>query len=264
MSDVQPHKRVNDILLGPLERPALLWLAAHTPRWITSDMYTGLGLLASVLIFVSYWLTNYDKNFLWLASLGFVLNWFGDSLDGNLARYRKEERPRYGYFIDHATDAVAEVLVFLGIGLSPYVRFDVACLALISYLLMAIMVYLTTYVNSVFRVSYAKLGPTEMRVIAILANTVVFFLGNPSVNLPLIGEFSFYNIVAAVLAIVLLVAFSVTVVSQALELNRQDRALWLVDRKKARANARANARLSRRLRRQVRRGAAGAIQPVKD
>src|SRR5512147_2001859 len=130
MSDAPAHRRVNDILLGPLERPALQWLAARLPAWVTPDLLTGLGLFASVIIFLAYTATNLDKGFLWLASLGFVLNWFGDSLDGTLARYRKIERPRYGFFVDHIVDAASECMVFLGIGLSPYVRFDLACVAL--------------------------------------------------------------------------------------------------------------------------------------
>jgi len=211
--------------LGPLERPALLWLAARMPAWVTPDMLTGLGLFASILIFVSYCLTNLDRNFLWLASFGFILNWFGDSLDGNLARFRKIERPRYGYFVDHIVDAVSEVLIFLGLGLSPYVRFDLASLTLISYLLLSVLVYITTYVNNVFRVSYVRLGPTEMRVIAILANLVVYFLGTPSFQLPGgLGTFTFYNAVAVVISTLLFAIFCVVAIRQAMELNKLDRA----------------------------------------
>jgi archaetidylinositol phosphate synthase len=222
--DVKSHQRVNDILLGPLERPALLWLAARMPAWVTPDILTGVGLLASVLIFVSYWLTNVNKAFLWLACFGFLLNWFGDSLDGNLARFRKIERPRYGYFVDHTVDALSEVLIFLGIGLSPFVRFDLACLALISYLLMSVLVYVTTYVNNVFRVSYGRLGPTEMRLIAILANIVVFFMDNPTIRLPFnLGTGSFYDIVAVVISVLLFGIFAVVAIQQSIELNKQDR-----------------------------------------
>ena len=117
--------------------------------------------------------------FLWLASLGFVINWYGDSLDGTIARFRRQERPVYGFFIDHTVDAISEVLVFLGLGLSPYVRFDLACLALIGYLLLSVLVYVRTCVKGEFVISYGKLGPTEARLIAIGANTLVFFVGNP-------------------------------------------------------------------------------------
>lgn len=217
----QNHQRINDILLGPLERPALQWLVSRLPAWVTPDLLTGLALAASVMIFASYALTNLNKGFLWLASLGFLINWFGDSLDGTLARYRHVERPRYGFFIDHTLDAFSEVLVFMGIGLSPYVSFNIACVALVGYLLLAIMVYITTYVNGVFRISYIRLGPTEMRVIAILANTAVFFIGNPVLRLPF-GAFSFYNLLALVLSALFYGAFTVVTISQARELNRVD------------------------------------------
>ncbi len=160
-------KRVNDILLGPLERPALKWLAAHMPAWVSVDMCTIIGVIGTVVISGSYILSTWDRNFLWLASLGFVINWFGDSLDGTLARYRHIERPVFGFYIDHTVDAFSETLIFLGLGLTPYVNFSVACLALIGYLLLSVLVYIRTYVMGEFKISYGKLGPTEVRVLAI-------------------------------------------------------------------------------------------------
>ena len=173
------HKRINDAFLRPLEKPALNWLAAHMPYWVTPDHLTALGMFASVLIAASLILTNISPAYLWLASLGVVLNWFGDSLDGTLARYRKIERSNYGYFIDHAVDALDEVLIFLALGISPYVRMELAGLALVSYLLLSIQSFLYSQVSGVFQISFIRIGPTEMRCIMILSNTVVFFIGNP-------------------------------------------------------------------------------------
>jgi archaetidylinositol phosphate synthase len=206
MADASKHTRVNDILLGPLERPALAWLAAHLPAWVNPDLLTLLGFLASIVIFASYWLTQLDKNFLLLASLGFIINWFGDSLDGTLARYRKIERPHYGFFVDHVVDAVTEILIFLGIGLSPYVDFKLACLGLITYLLLSVLVYVMTITSGVFRISAAKIGPTEIRTVAILSNVVVYFIVNPVITLPFM-QVSFYNLVLGGLIIVLLAIF---------------------------------------------------------
>jgi phosphatidylglycerophosphate synthase len=214
-------ERVNNIMLGPLERPALAWMAKKMPAWITPDTLTVIGFLATVLIFVSYILTNWNPGFLWLASFGFLLNWFGDSLDGTLARHRHIERPRYGFFIDHTVDALSEVLVFLGIGLSPYVKFDIACLALIGYLLFSILVYIMTYVKGVFRISYLKLGPTEMRVLAIIANAVVFFSGNFQINLPF-GTFTLYDLIAIFVAVLLSCGFIIVMLWQANELSKED------------------------------------------
>ncbi|MGE5365394.1 MAG: CDP-alcohol phosphatidyltransferase family protein [Bacteroidota bacterium] len=217
MAKIAPHTRINDILLGPLERPALLWMAQRMPRWVTPDVLTGIGVFASVIIFVSYWLTTYDRNFLWLASFGFVLNWFGDSLDGNLARFRHIERPKYGYFIDHTVDAFSELLVGLGIGLSPYVNFELALLALIGYMLMSVLVYITTYVKGVFQISYSKIGPTEVRLILIIANTIIYFVGNPLVSTPF-GEITVYDSLAVLIAVVLFILFIVMTFKQAAEL----------------------------------------------
>lgn len=223
MNDITREKRVNDILLGPLERPALHWLAARMPAWVTPDVLTVTGFAGGVLVGVAYYLTNFDNRFLWLASLAFIINWFGDSLDGTLARLRKIERPRYGFFIDHTTDSLVEVIIFLGIGLSPYVDFSLACLALAGYLLLSILVFVKTYVDGVFRISWARLGPTEMRLLAIAANTVVFFIGNPVLNLPF-GQLSLYNTFIAFLALVLFVGYIVIVLQQAAVLAKNEQA----------------------------------------
>ncbi|MBN1146198.1 MAG: CDP-alcohol phosphatidyltransferase family protein [Anaerolineales bacterium] len=183
MPNVESHQRILDTFTGPVEKPILRWLANRMPSWVTSDMLTVIGTVGAVITFLGYWLTNLDRNFLWLASFGFVVNWFGDSLDGTLARCRHTERPRYGFFVDHMVDVFNEVMIFLGLGMSPYMRFDLACLALIGYLLLSIMVYISIYVLDEFKLSYGKLGPTEARLIAICANTVIFFIGNPTATL---------------------------------------------------------------------------------
>lgn len=213
MPEISSHTRVNDILLGPIERPVLQWLARHMPAWVSPDKLTTFGVMGSGLIFFSYWGTQYSKHFLWLASLGFIINWFGDSLDGTLARYRNIQRPRYGFFVDHMTDALSMVLVFLGLGLSPFVRLDVACLALIGYLLMSILVYVRTCVVGEFKISYAKIGPTEMRVLAILANTLVYIAGNPQFKILFI-ELSVYDWIGLLVFLVLTGACLITTLRQ--------------------------------------------------
>jgi phosphatidylglycerophosphate synthase len=219
MSKSQEHKRVNDILLGPLERPALQWLAAHAPGWMTPDVLTGIGILGSLLIFIAYILTGTSKNFLWLVNLGLIINWFGDSLDGTVARYRKIERPKFGFFIDHTTDAFSQLFVVLGLGLSPYVRFEFAALALIGYLLMSVYVYVDTYVSGVFRISYGKLGPTEVRAIIVLANVLVYFFGNPTFSASY-GDFSAFDVFVLALAALLFGMFTLSTFSRARELAR--------------------------------------------
>jgi phosphatidylglycerophosphate synthase len=219
MSKSKEHKRVNDILLGPLERPALQWLCAHMPSWMTPDLLTFIGIFGSVIIFAGYVLTNVGPGFLWLASLGYVINWFGDSLDGSIARYRKIERPKYGFFVDHTVDAFSQVLIFVGLGLSPYVSYEMATLALLGYLLMTVYVYVDTYVTGVFKISYGKFGPTEMRAIAIIANVVFFIWASPSIEL-WFGSVSVYDLFALAIAVALFAVFFYSVVSRASELAR--------------------------------------------
>ncbi|MFQ5752890.1 MAG: CDP-alcohol phosphatidyltransferase family protein [bacterium] len=221
MSKLKSHKRINDILLAPLERPVLHWLAIRMPGWVTPDILTGVGLFAAILICVSYWLTNFDKNFLWLASIGFILNWFGDSLDGTLARTRKIERPKFGYFIDHSIDVITQLFIGLGIGLSPYVSFKFALFALIGYFMVSIHTYITNYVRGIFKLSYGKLGPTEVRVIAIVVNTLVYFIGTVKIKFSL-GVVTLFDVIAFLSGSVLIVIFIISSLKQALELSAVD------------------------------------------
>ncbi len=175
--------RVNDILFGPLERPALAWLCRRAPAWVTPDQLTFLGIGGGVATFLGFWLSNLNRNFLWLACAGLVLNWLGDSLDGTLARFRGIERPRYGFFLDHMTDAFVTVLICVGLGLSAYVGMVYALVALAGYLLMSLLTYVTGLATGVFRLSYGKLGPTEIRLIIIAAAILCYFAPNPVVHL---------------------------------------------------------------------------------
>ncbi len=231
IKDIKDHERINRILLGVLERPAIAWMVRRTPAWVTPDILTLVGFLAALLIGISYWLTNKSPAFLWLANFGFFLNWYGDSMDGNLARYRKIERPQYGFFIDHTVDTISEVFIFIGIGLSPYVDFRLACLALVGYLCMANLVYITTSVQGEFKISYGSLGPTEARAIAMLANIIVFFIGNPEIRLPVFGQVYFYNLVVILVIFLLFFFFFYTTITQAIVFEKKDRKK-LEDKKK--------------------------------
>jgi phosphatidylglycerophosphate synthase len=222
MNRVRPHRRLNGTLLGPPERAALLWLAAHLPAWVTPDHLTLVGFASAVMIFASYLLTNRSPAFLWLASCFVVLNWFGDSLDGTLARYRKIERPKYGYFVDHSIDALNEVLMFLGAGLSPYLHFEIAALALVGYLLLSVHVFLSTYVLGEFRLSFSNLGPTEVRVMVIAANTAVFFAGRPMLTLADL-RFTLFDLMGCTLAVLFFAAFVVHSLRAAAALARAEK-----------------------------------------
>jgi phosphatidylglycerophosphate synthase len=175
--DPAVHQRTSEFLLGGFEKRALPWLAARLPRWVLPDHLTLLGLAASTSIAIAYMLSNRDPRWLWLASAALVVQWFGDSLDGTLARFRKIQRPRYGYYLDHLTDAYSTLAIGLGLGLSPYMLLSVGLAIVTSYLILSINVYLETYVFDEFSFSYGKLGPTEVRVLLIALNTAAYLVG---------------------------------------------------------------------------------------
>jgi len=216
------HVRINDILLGPIERPALQYFCKTAPAWATPDTMTFIGILGALVIAAGYILASNNLAFLWLASLGYLINWYGDSMDGSLARYRKIERPRYGYYVDHMVDIVNEFIVIMALGFSSLVHFEVAALTLIGYLILSAHTFLRTYVDDVFKISFGKLGPTEVRVIIILINTIVFFLNNPQIDTFFNLTVSLYDILLAVVAALLYIISINSMVTTSLELARQE------------------------------------------
>ena len=168
--------RIQTSLLNAVEKKALVWLAKRQPSWMTSDILTYIGTFGAVLIASGYILTSWNLNFLWLSSFGFIVNWYGDSLDGTLARVRNRQRPIYGYYIDHTVDCINEFMIFIGIGLSGLMHLELALLILALYFMITINVSINAHLKKEFRLTYAKLGPTEFRLIAILANTVLLLL----------------------------------------------------------------------------------------
>src|SRR5580700_10238488 len=126
--------RLNDSVLGALERPALKWMADRLPTRVIPNHLTVIGVLGALLTAAGFVLSRRSLSWLWLANVGLVVNWLGDSLDGTLARRRRIERPRFGFFVDHTSDLFSQVIIFLSIGLSPCAHFTVACLGLIAFL----------------------------------------------------------------------------------------------------------------------------------
>lgn len=172
MSNQEPdqpvhHVRVNNSFLATHERSVLLWLAARTPSVVTPDHLTWLGLGGSLLVLLGFVACRMSPWFVPVAILGLLLNWLGDSLDGTLARYRKIERPDYGYFLDHSCDLISQTFIFVGLGLSPYFTLFSALLALSMYLLMTSFTYLKVLVLKTHHLSYYGMGATELRLLVI-------------------------------------------------------------------------------------------------
>ena len=167
-------KREMTFLLAGVEQPVLQYLARRVPRTIRSNHLTAIGVIAAVGTGTAYALTNYSPAWLWGASVMLVVNWLGDSLDGTLARVRGTQRPKYGYYLDHIVDAFSTAVIGLGIGLSPYVYLGLALGIVVVYLAMSINVYLESTVFGVFKISYGRIGPTEVRLILMLLNTAAY------------------------------------------------------------------------------------------
>jgi archaetidylinositol phosphate synthase len=170
-------KRVNDSVLGALERPALAWMADRLPAWVVPNHLTVVGVLGAVLAAAGFVLSRWALSWLWLASAGLVANWLGDSLDGTLARRRRIERPRFGFFLDHTCDLFSQVLIFLALGISPCAHFATACLGLIAFLMGFVYTLIGAHVQGTMRITYFGFGPTEIRALLLLGNLFALTFG---------------------------------------------------------------------------------------
>ena len=170
-------ERHHESFLAREERRLLIWLAQRTPEWINSDHLTILGFAAQVLAGVGYALASWNRYALWAVIGALALNWLGDSLDGNLARYRQKQRPRYGFYLDHMVDSIGSVALLGGLALSGYMHPYIAIGLLIAFLLLSIQSYLATYTLGEFRLSFWSFGPTELRLLLIAGNVAVFLRG---------------------------------------------------------------------------------------
>lgn len=173
--------RVQESFLARAEKPALHWLAARMPRWVNSDHLTALGVISLIGAGTTYWLARWDRLWLLGAIVFLALNWFGDSLDGTLARFRNRQRPRYGFYVDHVVDAIGTFFLLGGMAMSGIMSAPVAIGVLIAYLLLMIEVCLATYTIGVFQISFFKMSPTELRIALSIGN--LFALANPAGHL---------------------------------------------------------------------------------
>ncbi|MGE5816340.1 MAG: CDP-alcohol phosphatidyltransferase family protein [Acidobacteriota bacterium] len=157
--------RENSGVLAAAEKRALVWMAARMPRRINSDHLTGVAAIATVVTGAGFALGPSRLSGVVLIVLGLAFNWFGDSLDGTLARVRNQQRPRYGYYVDHVLDSAGMLVLFGGMAIGGYLAPVTALATLVAYYLLSIEVYLATYALGTFRMSFWKIGPTELRII---------------------------------------------------------------------------------------------------
>lgn len=212
-------KRIQESFTARLEKKVLLWLAQRTPSWINSDHLTVLGLLSMAGAGAAYWWSKTDRLGLLIVVLCLALNWLGDSLDGTLARFRNRSRPRYGFYVDHIVDAFSALFLLGGLALSDHMSPAIALGLLIAYLLLSIEVYLATYTIGEFKISYFRMGPTELRIVlsigtlALLKKSVVHLLGR---------SYRLFNVAGTLGMSGMMLVLLISVVQHTLRLYRQE------------------------------------------
>jgi len=207
-------------LLASLEKKVLIWLASRMPSWVHPDHLTLLGFLGMVMAGVSYYLARWNPLALIAAIVFLGINWFGDSLDGTLARFRDKQRPRYGFYVDHIVDSFGAIFLIGGLGLSGYMTGTIAMVLLIAYFLLSIEIYLATYTVGVFRLSFGMWGPTELRILLSIGTLVL--LAKPMVTIA--GERYLLCDVGGVVTVIVLTIITIfSVIRNTIRLYREER-----------------------------------------
>jgi len=214
-------KRSNFSLTSKWEKKNLPRMARALPSFITPDHLTVLGIIASFIIATGYILTLHSSWWLLLSNFGLVLHWYGDSLDGTLARVRKQERERYGYFVDHICDAFTVFIIAIAVGLSPYALMSTALFVAIGYYLMSIYVYLQAYTSAKFNLSVAGMGPTEFRIAVFLLNFVLIFW-NPVIAFYDKIIFTAFDFMGFIIGMIFLIMFVGKGIQGSYQLNKEE------------------------------------------
>jgi phosphatidylglycerophosphate synthase len=214
------HVRLNTGFLAAAEKSLLVWIAGRLPAWVSSDHLTLLALVAMAGTGASFWLSRYWPPALAVVVLCLAINWFGDSLDGTLARVRKHERPRYGYYVDHVLDVFGMGLLVAGMALSGYMTPVIALSMLAAYLLVSAEVFLATTVSGTFRMAFLKVGPTELRIL--LAVGALMLFTRPRVTPFGLGPFLLFDVGGVVATAGLIVAFLTSAIRGTRELYRAE------------------------------------------
>ena len=211
MTHCSTHVRAHHSLLARPEKRLLVWLAHRLPARMTSDHLTLLALVAMGVAGGAYATARWDPPALWVVIAALAVNWFGDSLDGTLARVRRAERPRYGFYVDHVLDIVGISLLLTGLACSGFMTPLVALALLVAYLLVAAEVFLATAANGTFRMSFLGFGPTELRLL--LAMGTFALAGDPHLDLGMFGRYQLFDVGGTVATMGLLVALMSAVVA---------------------------------------------------
>ena len=221
MPDRNPNmERQHGSLLAGVEKQCLVWLARRMPGWVGPDHLTLLALASMFLAGVSYAAAQWWPSGLLVVNVWLAVNWFGDSLDGTLARVRRQERPRYGFYVDHMADSFSVLFLLGGLALSGYMRPGVAFAMLIIYLLLSINLYLAAYSRGIFQLSFWLFGPTELRILLGVGNVVAWL--RPTVHVFGIEQ-SFFDVAGLAAGAVMALVLVISVADNTLALYRRER-----------------------------------------
>src|SRR5947209_4177773 len=209
LGDFKNAVRVHRALTASAEKRLLLAIARRMPVWVNSDHLTTIGFLGQIGAGIGYALSNSSALWLLAVCVCLIVNWFGDSLDGTLARVRDRQRPRYGFYVDHVIDTFGALFMTSGLAFSGYMSTAIAAGLLIVFYMLSIEVYLATYTIGTFHLSFWIFGPTELRLVLAIGNLVLYFSDSSTVKL-IGGEYRLFDVGGAVgivgMALMLIVA----------------------------------------------------------
>lgn len=219
------QEAINTGLTAKTEEKLKEIICPRIPKWMSPDHLTVIGILGIIIVSVGFVLGFLNRYYLTLVPLGLIINWFGDSFDGSIARYRKKTRPNYGYYIDKIIDAVVIIIFALGLGLSGFVKIEVALLMACVYLALMLNVDLLVYVKGQSKNSFGWFGPTEIRIIGIIVAIIMFFV--PVNSYDIYGYLvSQYDIVVFVLSVVMFLILITDIIRNGIKLHREDIKNW--------------------------------------
>lgn len=210
------EKKIRDSFVRPLEKKVVEALTPIASRLFTPNALSFISLAAAFLTGVCFYLTSFSKYWFLLAAFFSFVCWGGDALDGAVARYRKVSNQQ-GYYIDHMMDSFAILFIFLGLGLSPAMKFPIAMAIVIIYFIMAMNVFLITYIENTFRISFGNVGPNEGRVLIILFSIISVFFEYPLVLFETsflgFGTVTLWDAAGVIAALILFVIMVITIIS---------------------------------------------------
>jgi archaetidylinositol phosphate synthase len=219
------HVRLHKSVLAASEKRLLIWIAERLPRWINSDHLSALGLASMAGAGLSFWLARTDPVAgACLVVLCLLLNWFGDSLDGTVARVRNQQRPRYGYYVDHVLDLAGTAFLFAGLAASGYMSSMIAALVVAAFFLVSAEAYLATHSRGVFKMAFLGVGPTELRIL--LAAGALALIASPVITPMGMAEIRLFDLGGIVGVIGMVTTFIVTA-------SKNIRALYLEETKRS-------------------------------